>query len=505
MQEILINIEAGERRVAVLREGKLEWYFVERVSGKRIVGNIYKAKVSSVLNGMGAAFIDCGLGKNGFLYVSDLVSPVVGEDFEDGLMPPVENVAIPDKDKVKITDMLKKDQDIMVQIVKEGIGTKGPRLTSQISLAGRYLVLMPSLKRIGVSRKIRDNQERQRIKKILQSLKLPSSVGVVARTAASGYGKKEFQKDSKYLIETYKKINGSYQELQAPSLLFEELDLSLSTIRDFLNEETKTIVVDDKAEYNKIRQFVNNISSGFSTKIRFHTEELSLFEKFGLEKEIDKLFERKIYLKCGGYIIIEQTEGMITIDVNSGKFTGKKNLEETVFKVNCEAAQEIARQLRLRDAGGIVVIDFIDMHSQEHRRELFSTLENSLKKDKAKTNIISLSELDIVEMTRQRVRRSLESVSYRSCSHCEGRGIVKSSETMVITALRKLNSFLKTNRLKRAPIELIVHPDIAGRLVNQDAASLDILRKKFKKQITVVSDDSLHIEDVKIAFVQRGK
>jgi len=496
MKEILINMGAGERRVAILSSNKLEWYFVERIAEKRIVGNIYKGKVSSVLDGMGAAFIECGLEKNGFLYVSDITAPVA-EDEDTGFFFPASGGKREDSN-LKISEILKKGQDILVQITKEQIGTKGARLTTHISLPGRYLVLMPTSKRIGVSRRINDDKERRRIKAILRELKMRKELGLVARTAAEGGTKKEFIRDVKYLVSTYETISKQYKEKESPSRVFEELDLASKIIRDFLSEDTSKVIVDDKQEFKRLRGFVARIDPKLRNKILFYRGDMPLFEKHNVEKEIDKLFERKIYLKCGGSIVIEQTEGLIAIDVNSGKFTGKKNLEDTVFKVNQEAAEEIARQLRLRDVGGIVIIDFIDMEKQEHRKKIFSMLASALKKDRAKTHMISMSELNIVEMTRQRVRKSLESTSYRGCPYCAGKGMVKSADTVVITALRKLKAFLKTRRFKRGGVEIIVHPDVAQRLVKEDAHSLDLLRRSFRRHITVVSDDNLHIEEAKI-------
>lgn len=497
MKEILINIEAGERRVAILRSKKLEWYFIERIAEKRIVGNIYKGRVNAVLDGMGAAFIDCGLEKNGFLYVSDITAPV-SEDEDTGFFFP-KNVGRRENSNVKISEILKKDQDILVQVTKEEIGTKGARLTTHISLPGRYLVLMPTSKKIGVSRRIKDDGERRRIKAILHELNLRKETGLVARTAAEGGTKKEFSRDVKYLLSTYESINKLARQKPAPSLLFEELDLSSKIIRDFLSDDTSKVIVDDKQEFKRLRGFTGRIDPKLRNKIDLYRGDIPLLEKYNVEKEIDKLFERKIYLKCGGSIIIEQTEGLIAIDVNSGKFTGKKNLEDTVFKVNLEAAEEIARQLRLRDVGGIIIIDFIDMESQARQKKIFSALQQALRKDKARTHVVSMSELNIVEMTRQRVRKSLESASYRRCPYCEGKGMIKSADTVVIVALRKLKAFLKTHRFKRRKnVEIIVHPDVAQRLVNEDAASLDFLRRSFRRHITVVSDDNLHIEEVKI-------
>jgi ribonuclease G len=496
MQDILINIEAGERRVAILRDKKLEWYFVERINEKRIVGNVYKGIITSVLNGMGAAFVDCGLGKNGFLYVDDIIPQEIDDEDAEPL-PKEKPRRHHHGHATKISDIVKKGQEVLVQVEKESLGTKGARLTTHLSFPGRYLVLMPTSRKNGVSRKIKDDKERLRIKGILNEIKLPEGMGLVARTAAEGCDKRDFLRDVNYLLDTYNRINKASKKEKAPVLLFEEFDIGLKIVRDFLNNDTLTIIVDEKQEFKRLKAFTQRIVPKYRNKISFHNDNIPLFEKYNVEKEIDKLFERKIFLKCGGYITIEQTEGMIAIDVNSGRFTGKKNLEDTIFKVNKEAAEEIARQLRLRDIGGIVIIDFIDMESSTRRKEALSILQNALKKDKARTNIISFSELNIVEMTRQRVRKSLESVSYENCPYCQGKGMVKSDEAMVTSALRKLKSFIKSNRKKQA-IEVFVHPRIAQRLVNQDAPAIDSLKRLFRCRISVVSDDNLHVEEINI-------
>ena len=298
MQDILINIGAGERRVAILRSKKLEWYFVEKVSEQRIVGNVYKGKVSAVLNGMGAAFIECGLEKNGFLYIDDIIAPRTDGIDSDEVDSDQKNKR-PDPNQ-KITDILKKNQDIMVQVTKEEIGTKGARLTSHISLPGRYLVLMPFSKRIGVSRKIRDDDERKRIKSVLHEIKLPKDMGLVARTAAVGGTKRDFIRDVRYLLSIYNSINRLEKKEKAPKLIFEEHDIALKIMRDFVNDETSNVYVDDKHEFNRIRSFTNKITPQYKNKIKLYTDITPLFEKHDIEKEIAKLFERKIYLKCGG-------------------------------------------------------------------------------------------------------------------------------------------------------------------------------------------------------------
>jgi len=492
-KQILINAEAGEIRIALRIENRLDDYFVERTEHKAIVGNIYKGAVDSIVPAIGAAFINYGASKNGFLYVTDATETTV--DFGEGEII-YEAEEKKDRGRLKIEELLKKGQQILIQAVKEELGTKGARLTTNISLPGRFLVFMPNSSKIGISRKIRDEGERKRIKDILKSFKLKEG-GVIARTAASGCSEKDLIRDVRYLSKIWGRIKVAAKRKQAPALLYEELDLTSKIIRDVFTEDVDKIIIDDKFEFKKIRHAIANFAPSFKSRIELYKNDEPLFEKYGVEKEIDEIYQRKVFLKCGGYITIEQTEGMVAIDVNSGRFTKKKDPEETIYRVNSEAAVEVARQLRLRDIGGIVVTDFIDMANPHYRRNVFNSLREELKKDRAKTNIASISELDIVELTRQRTHKSMESASYQTCPYCNGRGLIKSIDTISILAIRRLKDFLKSAK-GRQGAEIVVHSDVAVKLRKDENGLLYKLQRNFRAKITVLENNRFHLEDIEI-------
>jgi ribonuclease G len=499
-KEILINVEPQEKRVAVLEDGILEEFYVERTSIKQIVGNIYKGKVVSVVPGIRAAFVDIGLDKNGFLYLQDLVKPLYSyEDEEDLICQDIETPEYKNT-KLNIKEFIKKEQDVLVQVVREALGKKGARLTTHIALPGRYLVLVPEDKNLGISRKIEDIQERKRLRSIFAEINLPKDVGVVVRTAGSGKQKKEFARESKYLLSLWQRIKRNAVKRPAPSLIYEEQDLVLRIVRDSFTEGVNKLIVDSKEEYGKIMHFLRLFSPNLRNKVKLYRGEQPLFEIRDIENQIEKIYNRKVHLKCGGYIVIEPTEALVVVDVNSGRFTGsvesnKKVLGETAFLVNREAAEEIARQIRLRDLGGIIVIDFIDMESIRQRKEVLSVLERALKRDRAKINILPVSTLGLVEMTRQKMRRGIESVSYETCFYCGGRGQVKSATTMSIFAFRKIKKFLK--RTKQRQINLIVHPNVANHILG-DKKLLNDLENKFRVKVTITANPDFHIEDIKI-------
>ncbi|MBN1405511.1 MAG: Rne/Rng family ribonuclease [Candidatus Omnitrophica bacterium] len=500
-KQILINVEAGERRIAILAENKLDDCFVERLDRKEMVGNIYKAVVDSIVPAIGAAFVNYGKPKNGFLYVSDATESL--EDYEDeGVVYDTDTSK--EKKFLKIEELLKKGQEVMVQVVKEELGTKGARLTTNVSLPGRYLVLMPHGEKIGVSRRIREDQERKRIREILKTFKLPENTGLIARTAAAGCDKKDLIRDFKYLSRQWLFIKANSKRKAAPALLWQELDLASKIIRDILNDNFEKIIVDERIEFKRLLHVINNFSPEFRSKVELYRGEEPIFEKYGIEKELDKVYNRKIFLKCGGYITIEQTEGMVAIDVNTGGYTKKQNPEDTVYKVNLEAAVEVARQLRLRDVGGIVVIDFIDMETEQRRKSLFNTLQYELKKDRAKTHIACFSELNIVELTRQRTHKSLESSAYQSCPYCEGKGLIKSQDTVAILAIRKLSEFLKksgTRARGNREVEIVLHPDVAAKIRKGKSDYINKLARLFRVKIVVLENTSFHYEDIEIKRV----
>ena len=499
-QEILINVEPQQKRVAVVENEILEEFYVERQGAQRLVGNIYKGIVETIVPAIGAAFVKTGLEKNGFLYIQDLTQPDY-EKMAELIDKPYSYEGVEEnnnnsKRPVEIKEMFKVGQEIMVQVVKEPLGKKGPRLTTHISLPGRYLVLMPLDHHLGISRKIHDPKERARLREVLKSLKLPRDMGLIVRTAGSGCTKREFLQDLRYLTDLWPKIKAFFQKKSAPALIHEEYDLVLRTIRDKFTAQASKLLVDSKEEYKRIMRLLNAVSPILRRRVQFYRQEPPLFEKKGVEDEIVKIYERKVLLRSGGYIMIEPTEGLVAIDVNSAKFTGKKDPEETAYSVNLEAAREIARQMRLRDIGGIIIIDFIDMKWSKHRKRVFDILAASLKRDHAKTDISTVSDLGLIEMTRQRTRKSFESVVYQHCPYCQGKGLIKSPPTMAILALRKIRKVLQ-GRNKRTLL-VFAHPDVSSHLLNQNRQSIHNLEHKFRAKILIKQDSRLHMEELKI-------
>jgi len=492
-REILISVEPQEKRVAVVENGQLEEFYVERTTVDRVVGNIYKGKVESVAGGIGAAFVNVGMKKNGFLYISDIMD--ISHELEETVE--IVHKKKPRPETKKIEDVAKKDQEIMVQVTKDPFGTKGCRLTSKISLPGRYIVLMPNSSHIGISKRIESHKERDRLKQVLDTLSIPEEMGLIVRTVGEGKSKKDFIKDLKFLLGLWKKIQVNFQRNSAPALLHKEHGLIFRILRDVLTENIDKLVIDSKDEFREIIRYISQLAPHMRQRIEFYRDMEPLFEKRNIELQIEMIYDRKVGLKGGGYLVIEPTESLVAIDVNSGKYVGKKDIEETVFVVNVEAAKEVARQIKLRDLGGIIVIDFIDMKLAEHRKKVFHVLEEELKKDKAKTNILHISELGLIQMTRQRARKSVESIAYQVCPYCNGKGATKTVQTMAISVIRKARAFLNLNRnIKK--IEIIVHPDVASRLFNEDRNSINYLERHYRAGINIKPDSFLHIEQVKI-------
>ena len=495
-REILINVGPVEKRVAILEDGKFVDFFMERESLEHYAGSIYKGRVSSIIPGIEAAFVDIGMAKNGFLHVSDVIdkSSVLEE-----ILPEEDEAtfkAAPRGAPAKIKDILKTGEEVMVQVVKEAIGTKGPRLTTYISLPGRYLVLTPYDDNIGISRRISDREERKRIRAIIGKIKFPEKMGCIVRTVAEKRTEKELQGELKYLLGLWEKIKGRAEKQKAPVTVYEEYGIVLRMIRDVLTEDVKHLVVDSKDEYARVMKFLKSFMPLLRKKVKFYSGRIPLFQKYDLEKRIDEIFERKVSLKSGGNLVIEQTEGLVAIDVNTGSFVGKKSLEETAFKTNMEAAEEIARQLKLRDIGGIIIIDFIDMEVRDHREKVFHHLQHELKDDKARLNLRAISQFGVVEMTRQRMHKSLESTSYVDCPYCGGKGKIKSVETIAIEIARDLDKTLARSEKKRKHISVITHPDIHTALVSDQARMLGDIQRKYRCKIDLKEDRSMHIEDV---------
>ena len=479
-KKFVIAIDENETRIALLNGGEMDNLFIEQQGEERIAGSIYKGEVRKVLPGMEAAFVDIGLEKDGFLYVSDVVEEIDG-DLDERFAPG------------SIESRLKKGQKILVQVLREPVGTKGVRLSSNISLPGRYLVLMPTVAHLGVSRKITSDPERKRLRSILQEI-APSGKGFIVRTAGEGKGKREFKSDIRYLLRTWAKIEKSNRVARAPKLLHEELDVLQRVVRDILDQDISEIIIDDRRGWARVRKFVRSLCPDLRVKIEFYRGKEPLFEAYPIEKAIDTALSREVRLKSGGYIVIEQTEALVSIDVNTGRFTGKGNLERTVLKTNLEAAGEIAKQLRLRDMGGIIIIDFIDMELEQNQKKVVRRLEESVENDRAKTTILQLTELGLVEMTRQRVRRSLSRTLYDTCPYCRGSGLVKSAITTSIKVQRRLKEICQVSRERSIVVK--VHTSVAERLLGEDRKKLSRLERQFRKQIVIEGNPTFHIEEI---------
>jgi len=494
-KQILINAEPKETRVAILEGNVLQEYYVERAGHKRIVSNIYKGRVEAIIPGLAAAFIDIGLERDGFLYAGDVATEKMN------FLPGELDEAVFDSTKrggaEDISKLLKKGQEILVQIEKVAVGTKGPRLTQYISIPGRFLVLMPLQKRhIGISKKI-EGEKRARIKKMLDELKVPQDVGLIVRTAAQTATSRDLSRELKFLLKIWNRIKNSAQGQRPPKLVYEEYDLILRVVRDLFNEEISTLLIDSKDEHRRVMKFLRMVLPGLRSKVKLHRDPRGVLEQFGIEKEIEKLYAKKVLLRSKGTIIIEQTESLVAIDVNSAGFSGKKNPEDTAFVTNMEAAREVARQIRLRDMGGIIIIDFIDMELKEHRRRVRRTLEEALKRDKAKTEVLNVSSIGVVEMTRQRMGRSLHSVASQECPYCRGEGFVKAVPTIVIEVLRKLRKYLSETKARR--VEIGAHPEVANFLLTQDKSGLSYIGKQYRCHINIRSNEGLHLEDFRIS------
>ena len=495
-REVYINVEQHEKRVIVLDNKKIEEFYIERADTVNLVGNIYKGKVESVLPGIEAAFVNIGLEKNGFLYVTDVEKDVSAFDRlldEEGTEPHEKR---DEEKRQSIAAMLKKGDEVLVQVVKEPISTKGARLTAHISIPGRFLVLMPFDNRIGLSKRIEDHKERDRIRKIIEELKLPKDIGFIVRTAAIGASQKDFFRETRYLIRLWQHIKYKSRKAKPPQLIHQEYDLILRIARDAFTAATVKLEVDSKNDYKRISKFLRICSPELRSRLKLYNDRVPIFEKYDVERQIDKIYNRIIQLKGGGYLVFDETESLVAIDVNSGKSVGHKNLEETAFRTNLEAALEVPRQLRLRDIGGIIIIDFIDMEFGGHRKTIVKTLEKALENDKAKTKILNISSIGLVEMTRQRARRSIEAKSYQRCPYCNGRGTIKSASTVSTNLARQLARVLSVTRSREVFVSL--NPEVASYVVAPERNMIKQLERRFRKYIRVIEDPNQHMEEIKI-------
>src|SRR5438552_6499242 len=492
-REIVINATPHESRVAGRDGRQVVELWVERTRLRTLVGHIYKGRVTKVLPGMQSAFVDLGLERDAFLYVSDVL-----EDFEENDNDAPDDLTLveePQRAEASISDLLREGQEIVVQVSKDTIAGKGARITSHITLPGRFLVYMPTVNHIGVSRRIDNEEERLRLKQILEKIRPQGGGGFIVRTAGEQHNEDDFRADMKYLIDLWDQIRRRADKASAPTLIHHDLDLVLRTIRDVLTPEFKTVWVDSVEQYQRIVEFLDQIQPALVARVRLYRREEPIFDEFGIEAEIAKALNSKVWLKSGGYIVLNQTEALVAIDVNTGKYVGKKNLEETVFRTNLEAAREIVRQIRLRDLGGIIVLDLIDMEELPNRAKLFETLENEIKKDRSKTKILQISEFGLIEMTRKRVRQSLERSLTQPCPYCSGSGRIKSNTTISLEIWREL---MKLRDLHEGQDVIVrVNPVVYNSL----DPIFDEVERSLGIHLVFKPDDSLHHEQFDVVRI----
>ena len=476
-KEILVQSNEDQTQVAVLEEGQLVEIYIERTVSARLVGSIYKGKVENVLPGMQAAFINIGLEKNAFLYVEDALPDGYGEELQA---------------KPNIRDILKEGQELLVQVSKEPLGTKGPRVTRQITLPGRFIVLMPTSDYIGISRRIGDNEERDRLKRIAEELK-PPKMGIIIRTVAIGASREEIEEDLENILRIWSRICEKNLQARAPALIHKDLELVKRILRDVVTEDVRRIIVNSRFTHEKIMELVEPRTLRYKITL---SDEMDLFSKYNIQQELTRALKRKVWLKSGGYIVIDQTEALVSIDVNTGKYVGSVNLEDTVFKTNIEAAVEIARQLRLRNIGGIIIVDFIDMDDEDHRQEVLKKLEEQLERDKVKTHILGMTSLGLLEMTRKKMRHTLSTVLEKTCPCCEGKGTVLSEATIAFRVKEEIREMAQ--RTTADTIFLTVNPKVASLLIGPGGILLKQLETTLKKEIVIRGKENLGLEEYKL-------
>ena len=506
-KEIVINAETLETRVAVIEDGKLEEFNIERTTEERLVGSIFKGKVRNLEDGLKAAFVDIGFEKNAFLHYWDIVPNQFDSSVEiverEGRRP-----ARPKITQKDIPRLYPPGSEIIVQVTKGPIGTKGPRITTNLVLPGRYLVLLPNSDQSGISRKIENQEERKRLKKILRELPIPDGVGVIMRTAGEGQQKRYFVRDLALLLEEWNGVLEKIKHQPMATCVFQEPDLIERTVRDFLTEDVERIVVDNQKAHDRMRDMMLKIKAKYAArKIKFYTDAQPIFDRFNITKQLESTFSRQVHLKSGGYIVIDETEALVAIDVNTGRHKGNRDQESAILKVNQEAAEEICRQLRLRNMGGLIVLDFIDMKSRRDQQSVYQRMKEGLRRDKAKTHILPISQLGLMEMTRQRHTESVRSAVYDDCPYCKGRGKVKSVVTMSVEIQRKLQEILKKRDRDESDFQLriVVHPTVLDRLRTEDEKHLIEMEKRYFGKLSFRADTGMHAEQFKIVNVENNE
>ena len=511
-RELVINSEPLEKRVALLVDGTLDRFEIERESDNRMVGGIYKGRIKNLDPGLKAAFVDIGYNKNAFLHYWDMLPAAADSSVEVVRVNKKKNAPIrPSEPTVKdIPGMYPPGTDIVIQVTKGPIGTKGPRTTTNLALPGRYLVLMPFSDQCGISRKIEDHKERQRLKQMINELTIPEGMGVIVRTVGEGQRERYFIRDITLLIEQWKRIEEAVKSKNAPNCVFQEPDLIERTVRDFLTEEVDRVLIDNSEDHARTQKLVAQISKRSASKIAVYKDNIPIFERFNIERQIEQTFQRRVPLPSGGEIVIDETEALIAVDVNTGSHKNRGGDEKnTIYAVNLEAAAEIARQIRLRNLGGLIIMDFIDMKERRHRNAVYEKMVQAMSEDKAKNHILPISQLGIMQMTRQRQQESLSSNLYTDCPYCRGRGIVKSATTMSVELQRKLSSVVRRLQMrndgKEYSLRVLVHPSILERLRSEDAELLVRMEKLFGVKLAFRADLNYHVENFKIVNAITGE
>ena len=496
-REIIINVEELETRVAVVENGRLEEFMVEHDEDERLVGSVFKGRIQNLEHDLQAAFVDIGLKKNAFLHYWDMVPDVDAliDDDDD----PKRGQKRQKQNRLSNEEIEKRfppGSEIIVQVTKGPISTKGPRITANLSIPGRYLVMMPGTKVRGVSKKIGDAKERQRLKKILDRLPLPENVGLVVRTVGQGASAKAFAHDLRNLLSVWNEMQGNIKNLRTPCCIFQEPNLCERVVRDWLTEDVDAIIIDDEKSYEEMRDVCARISRRARSKIHRFEGVTSIFDHYGLERQLHDAFARQVPLKSGGYLVIDETEALIAVDVNTGHHKGTGSQEEAILNVNLEAVEEVARQLRLRNIGGLVILDLIDMKSRKHQNQVVKALKTALRRDRARTNVLNISELGLLEMSRQRQEESILSMLTSTCPYCQGRGVVKSPLAISIEIQRRLKSLLRKAEADHKPFEpkIVIAPQVMHRLRTEDGEILARLQKNFNTRLTFVSELHRHPE-----------
>lgn len=505
-KKIIINVADHETRVALVEDETIAELFVERKGSRDNTGNIYKGRVQRVLPGMQAAFVDIGLNQAAFIYVDDVVRDNYAgiedyfsrKDDEDDEVSDDDREAAPIRktQDEKIEELITEGQDVLVQVSKSPIGTKGARITSYISLPGRFLVLMPTSSHIGISRRIEDESERQRLKDIVSALSVNGSMGYIVRTAAEGVQKEKIAYEMGFLKNLWSNIQKKYQTAATPSLLHQELNLSLRAVRDLLLQEAEKLVIDSRSGYESVLAFLDTFNPSLKESVEFYEGHEPIFDAYNLEGDISRALKRKVWLKSGGYIVIEHTEALVAIDVNTGRYVGKYNLEETILKTNLEAVKEIAYQIRLRDIGGIIIIDFIDMEKKSNQEKVFSALNEAFTKDRSKTHILPISDMGLIQMTRKRTRKPLTRLLCDPCPYCDGEGYIISIKSICYSIYREILRYAADMIGSR--LTLRVNPDVAEYLHGEENRLIPGLEKTIGKQIVIYPDSRYHMEAFEI-------